>query len=288
MKKIKKSNILAFFLLALSFLFNAEGALAAERVPEYKVYAVHYGTSDSYPMPFLMYLGDATKNVPMDWSFWVIQGNGRVILLDTGCSEKMAKQWNVKGWVRSDEAIKKLNIKPEEVTDIIVSHMHWDHLNNCNIDYFPSAKIWMQKSELEFAAGEAGQNPQARIGIQKEDVLRIVKYNWEGHVKLIDGTTEIYPGITCHLFPRTHTFGSQVVLVNTASGTVVLAQDLVYRFDNIDKMTGIGTGLDMYECYKALVKVTEMASSLRLIVPGHDPNVYERWTTPGNGVAEIK
>jgi len=53
-------------------------------------------------------------------------------------------------------------------------------------------------------------------------------------------------------------------------------------------MIGIGTGLDMYECYKALVAVTEMASSLRLIVPGHDPNVYERWTTPGNGVAEIK
>jgi len=81
MKRIKKPNILAFFLLALSFLFNVGVALAAERVPEYKVYAVHYGTSDSYPMPFLMYLGDATKNVPMDWSFWVIKGNGRVILL---------------------------------------------------------------------------------------------------------------------------------------------------------------------------------------------------------------
>lgn len=290
MRRMKKSKILVLSLLMLSVLLvlNVESAFAAERVPVYKVYALHYGTTDSYPMPFLMYLGNPAQNVPMDWSVWVIKGDDRVILLDTGCNEKMAKQWNLKGWVRSDKALKKLNIKPEEITDIIISHMHWDHVNNCNIDYFPNAKIWMQRSELEFAAGEAGQNPQAGIGIQKEDVLRMVKYNWEGHVKLLDGTTEIYPGVTCHLFPRTHTFGSHVVSVNTASGNVVLAQDIVYRFENIEKMTGIGTGLDMYECYKALVAITEMASSKRLIVPGHDPNVYKRWTAPGNGVAEIK
>jgi len=290
MRGIKSISILALTLLVLMPVIspNVERAFGAEKAPEYQVYIVHYGTSDSYPMPYLMYLASAAENVPMDWAFWVIKGDDRVILVDTGCSEKMAKQWNVKGWVRSDQAIKKLGIKPDEVTDIIVTHMHWDHVNNCNLDYFPNVKIWIQKSELAFVATESGQNPQARIGIQKDDVLRMVRYNWEGRVQLMDGTTEMYPGVTCHLFPRTHTFGSQAVTVNTASGTVVIAQDLVYRFDNIEKMTGIGTGLDMYECYKALVAITKMASSKDLIVPGHDLSVYERWPTPGDGIAEVR
>jgi len=290
MRGIKSISILALTLLVLTTLItaNVERAFGAEKAPEYQVYIVHYGTLDNYPMPYVIYLASAAESTPMDMAVWVIKGHGHVILLDTGCSEMMAKQWNVKGWVRSDQAIKKLGIKPEEVTDIIVTHMHWDHANNCNLDYFPNAKIWIQKSELAFVATESGQNPQARIAIQKDDVMRMIRYNWEGHVQLIDGTAEIYPGVTCYLFPRTHTFGSQAVTVNTASGTVVLASDLVYRFDNIEKMTGIGTGLDMYECYKALVAITKMASSKDLIVPGHDSSVYERWPTPGNGVAEVK
>jgi len=290
MRGIKSISILASALLVLTSLAisSVQSAYGAEALPQYQVYIVHYGTSDSYPMPYLMYLASAEKNVPMDWAFWVIKGDDRVIVVDTGCNEQMAKQWNVKGWVRSDHAIKKLGLKPEDVTDVILTHLHWDHANNGNIEYFPNATIWMQKSELAFAATEGGQNPQARIGILKEDVLRLVRYNWEGRVQLIDGTAEIYPGITCHLFPRTHTFGSHAIAVNTASGTVVVASDLVYRFENIEKMTGIGTGLDMYECYKALVAITKMASSKDLIVPGHDLSVYERWPTPGGGIAEVK
>ena len=290
MRKINLLGILALSLvvIGLGTGISLERALAAETTPEYRVFIVHYGKSDSYPMPYLMYLASADQNVPMDWAFWVIKGNGRVILVDTGCSEKMAKLWNVQDWIRSDKAIKKIGIAPEDVTDILVTHMHWDHVNNCNLEYFPNAKIWMQRSELAFVATESGQNPQAKIGIQQADVLRMVKYNWEGRVQLMDGTTEMYPGITCHLFPRTHTFGSQAITVNTAAGTAAIASDLVYRFENIEKMTGIGTGLDMYECYKALVAITKLASSKRLIVPGHDLSVYDRWTTPGNGIAEVK
>jgi glyoxylase-like metal-dependent hydrolase (beta-lactamase superfamily II) len=287
---MRKVNIIVPCLLLLTLLLVVpfDTALAAEKNPEYTVYAINYGWSKSYPMPYLMYLAPAAENVPMDWSFWLIKGNNRIIMVDGGCNEEMAKAWNVEKWVRSDKALSRLNIKPEQVTDIIITHMHWDHVNNINIEYFPNATLWIQKSELEFAAGEGGQNPQARVGILEEDVLRMIRQNYAGKVRLLDGTTEVFPGVKCVLFPRTHTFGCQAVLVNTKYGTVVIAGDLVYRFDNIEKMTGIGTGLDMYECYKALVAITEMASSTRLIVPGHDPATYERWTTPGNGVAEIK
>ena len=259
-----------------------------KEVPIYQVYAVHYAWMPEYPAPFMMYLSEPEKKYPMDWSFWVIKGGGHIILVDTGSNEKMAEAWGLQGYKRSDQLLYKLGIKPEDVTDIILTHLHWDHAGNCKREYYPAATIWLQKVELEFAAGEGAQSDQGKIGIQEEDVLRLVKYNWDGHLKLIDGDKEVYPGINCYLAMRTHTYGSQFVSINTASGVVVLAQDLAYRFDGIDKMIPTGTGLDMYEGYKALIRIREVASSTRLVVPGHDPAVYERWTTPGEGVAEIK
>ena len=75
MRRIKTISILALTLLVLTPLIvpDMETAFAAEKAPEYQVYIVHYGTSDSYPMPYLMYLGSAAENVPMDWAFWRLE-----------------------------------------------------------------------------------------------------------------------------------------------------------------------------------------------------------------------
>jgi hypothetical protein len=52
-------------------------------------------------------------------------------------------------------------------------------------------------------------------------------------------------------------------------------------------LTAIGAGLGSYDAYRTLERILEVASSPRLIVPGHEPKVYGRWPSPGNGVAEI-
>ena len=106
-------------------------------------------------------------------------------------------------------------------------------------------------------------------------------------MKLIDGDKEIIPGIKCYLGGK-HTYGFQWVSVNTASGTTVVASDIVYMFENIETMTPIGTGQSSLEAYKTLERIKEVASSIDLVVPGHDPKVYQKWPNPGNGVAEIK
>ncbi len=95
-------------------------------------------------------------------------------------------------------------------------------------------------------------------------------------LRRIGSDKEIIPGIKCYLGGK-HTFGFQWVSVNTASGTVVLASDIVYMFDNIENMTAIGTGLSSYDAYKTLERILEVASFPSLIVPGHEPKVYETW-----------
>ena len=50
----------------------------------------------------------------------------------------------------------RAGVKPEDITDVIITHMHWDHADG--MDLFPKARIWLQKDELQYYAGEAWQS----------------------------------------------------------------------------------------------------------------------------------
>ena len=75
----------------------------------------------------------------------------------------------------------------------------------------------------------------------------MVKLNTEGHVGLVHGDAqEILPGIICHTGGK-HTHQSQYVGVNTAGGTVILASDNMYLYENMEKHTPIGETVDAVE-----------------------------------------
>ena len=83
---------------------------------------------------------------------------------------------------------------------------------------------------------------------------------------------EILAGITCYLGGK-HTYASQYLGINTAQGTVVLASDNMYLYENLDKHAPIAQTLD---------------AESRLIIPGHDPAVMTRFPNPQPGVAKIQ
>ena len=71
--------------------------------------------------------------------------------------------------------------------------MHWDHADG--MDLFPKARIWIQKDELQYYAGEAWQSRTTHGGIDPDDVLQAVKLNTQGRVGLVNGDAqEILPG----------------------------------------------------------------------------------------------
>jgi glyoxylase-like metal-dependent hydrolase (beta-lactamase superfamily II) len=104
----------------------------------------------------------------------------------------------------------------------------------------------------------------------------------------VDGDArEIIPGITVYIGGK-HTFQSQYVGVNTTSGIVVLASDNMYLYENLEKHVPISQTLDAASNLAAQERMTRIAASPRLIVPGHDPAVFVRFPLPGNGVARIR
>jgi glyoxylase-like metal-dependent hydrolase (beta-lactamase superfamily II) len=106
-------------------------------------------------------------------------------------------------------------------------------------------------------------------------------------VKLVDGDAkEILPGITVYTGGK-HTFASQYVSVRTGAGTVVIASDNAYLYENLEKGLAIAQTLDAASNLAAQARMLEIAGSAARVIPGHDPAVFERFPMPGKGVALI-
>jgi glyoxylase-like metal-dependent hydrolase (beta-lactamase superfamily II) len=260
---------------------------AAQPKPQYEVYAIRYATLPAFPVSKLVAGADPSRKIDIPTMFWLIRGGGRNILVDSGFyREQFFRQWKVADFEKPSEAVKRVGLNPEEVTDIVLTHMHWDHADG--VDLFPKARVWIQKAEFEYYTGEAWQSRRTHAGIDPQDVLALVKLNTENRVTLVDGDgREIFPGIVCHTGGK-HTYASQFLSVSTAKGTVVLASDNVYLSECLEKHMPIAGALDAASNLRAQDRMKTLASDPRLIVPGHDPAVFTKFPNPAPGVAKIE
>jgi len=256
--------------------------------PSYEVFAISYGVIPDFAVSNLVAGADRARKMDIQMMVWLLKGsNGSNVLVDTGFyRDKFFKQWTVKDFIKPSEAISKVGLKPEDISDVIITHMHWDHADG--IDLFPKAKVWIQNDEYVYYTGEAWQGKSSHGGIEPEDVLALVRLNIEGRVRLVKGDDqEAIEGIRFYIGGR-HTYASQYVSVNTKAGTAIIASDNCYLYENLDKRAPIAQTLDAASNLKAQDRMKQLASSPRLIVPGHDPAVFTRFPSPGNGVAKIE
>jgi glyoxylase-like metal-dependent hydrolase (beta-lactamase superfamily II) len=274
-------------LLFLVFTSLAIAPLAAQSKPQYEIYAIRYATLPGFPVSELVPDAGADRKLDIAMMIWLIRGNGRNVLLDSGFyHDRFFKDWHVNNFVKPSETLKPLGLKPEDITDVIISHMHWDHADG--MDLFPNARIWIQKDELQYYAGEAWQTKEAHDGIDADDVLTLVKLNTQGRVGMVDGDAqEILPGITCYTGGR-HTYASQYIGVNTSAGTVVLASDNMYLYENLEKHVPIAETLDAASNLRAQDRMKQIASRPGLIIPGHDPAVIAKFPNVAPGIAKIE
>ena len=267
--------------------FIGAGCGMGTAAPEYEVYAISYAVMPDVPISALVAGADRSRKMDIQMMFWLIKGpDGRNVLVDCGFyREKVLKQFQTRDFVKPSEAVAKAGLKAEDITDIIISHIHPDHADG--MDLFPKATVWIQKAEYQYYTGEAWQ-PGGRSQADPDDIVMLVKLNIDHRVRFVDGDNqEPIPGIKLYTGGK-HTFASQYAAVNTKSGTVILASDNVYLYENLEKHVPIAATLDAASNLKAQDRMKEIASNPRLIVPGHDPAVFTRFPTPGGGVARIQ
>jgi glyoxylase-like metal-dependent hydrolase (beta-lactamase superfamily II) len=273
----------------LMFAFVLFVAHPASSSPEYSIQAIRYADSPSDSLSDLVMGAPKEEKLDTIYAFWLIRGGGRNILFDSGFHrERWFKEWTIVNYLRPDEAVKLAGVKPEEVTDVVISHAHWDHMGG--IDLFPKATVWIQKEEFRYYTGDAWQPGGQHGGIDPEDAAELVRVNAEGRLRLVDGdNVEIFPGIRAYTGGR-HTYASQYLRVD-GNPPFVLASDSIYLWRNLTERKASAMGVfseaDLPANVKNQARMIELAGSPDRVIPGHDALQFQKFPTQGR-VAKIK
>ena len=255
--------------------------LVPPAAPNYSIQAIRYSTAPNVPVDELVVGGPKDQKVDIAMVVWLIRGGGHTILFDSGFHrDTHLKEFPMKDYLRPDEAVKLAGVQPSEVTDIVISHAHWDHMGG--LDLFPKAQVWIQKDEYRYYTMNAWQPGGDHGGIDQEDVEQLLKLNTEGRVHLINGDNiEIFPGIRAYTGSR-HTYASEYLRVD-GNPPYVLASDNVYFYLNLSAHLASATFSDGDHAANIAqqARMIQLAGSADRVVPGHDLMQFKKFPTTG-------
>ena len=274
-------------LLAFALFVSAVPVTHGE-ADKYDVYAVRFATIKAFPVSSLVAGADRARRMDIAMMIWVLKGaDGRVAIVDSGFHrDQYFRQFTVRDYIKPSDALAPLGITADGVSDIFLSHMHWDHAGG--IDLFPSARVWIQKEEYDYYTGEAWQSARTHGGIDADDVVEIVKRNTQGKVAFVRGDDDtLLAGIQFGVGGK-HTWASQFIGVRTRTQTIVLASDNMYLYENLEKHVPISQTLDAASNLRTQERMRSIASDPKFLIPGHDPAVFDRFPHVSDRIVRVE
>jgi glyoxylase-like metal-dependent hydrolase (beta-lactamase superfamily II) len=251
------------------------------------VYAVKYldysiGRADNVAIG-----GNPDDSVRNCFMVWLLKGsNGKTILVDAGYIDTATVP--NKKYVRPDIVLQRINVYPSDISDIILTHPHWDHIGG--ISLFPKAKVWMQKADFEYYVSRKWQSDGFERGFTTANIKDILKVQDEGRLNLVEGDSiELFPGIQAFTGSR-HSFNNQYLLVNANKGKnkVLLASDASWFYYNLDKLLSVPLVIDPDAYIKTLKRMKSQVSDHDFIIPGHDELVFEKFPKAAEWIVKIE
>ncbi|PWU06155.1 MAG: MBL fold hydrolase [Terriglobia bacterium] len=208
----------------------------------------------------------------LDYFVWVLRRHDCSFVVDTGFGEEAASRRGRELLRHPAEALQLLQMDAEQVTDVILTHLHYDHAGS--LDRFPRARFHLQDREMSYVTGRSMCHGLMRVPFDVENVLEMVRHVFAGRAEFHDGDAEIVPGLSLHRVGG-HSAGLQILRVWTQRGWVVLASDASHLYSQFRQgrvfpvVYNVG---DVLEGYKRLYR---LADSPDHIIPGHDPLVMK-------------
>lgn len=255
---------------------------------QWTIHVIEYARSKDQPWVDLingMYQ-DGTMDLP--FSFILAQHGDSNVLVDTGFMKSeeganFADKFGIPLWISPLRMLGELGLAAGDITDIIVSHAHFDHMGS--IGQFPRARIYLQKQELLSWHEAMALPPQfgylTQI-IDPDNLRSAFDASVEHRLTLVDGDHDnLLPGIHVRL-GLGHTMGQQFIIVETARGRLVISGDCVYSTRNLTghKHDGVYQPLNnavgsVWEQLKTMDRInTELGGDLDRLIILHDS---ERW-----------
>jgi len=252
--------------------------------PEYEVFAIRYATVHRKRSENFIAQDPHDVDMPMDYFVWVIRHQQKVFVVDTGFGEEAAKVRR-REWLRCPiSALTLLGIQPDQVQDVILTHLHYDHAGNVHL--LPNATIHVQESEVHYCCGRHMRHGLLRHPYSVDDIIEVVRGVHEDRVAFYTGNTAIAPGIEL-IHIGGHTQGLQAVRVHTERGWVMLASDATHYYANMHEASPFPIVFNVGDMLEGYATLRRYADSLDHIIPGHDPLVMKQYPAQGNPGEQI-
>ena len=165
----------------------------------------------------------ATRNL-------LLEKGEKKILVDTGMGykwdEKAKKIYDIDPQKNSIEiSLNEFNLKPEDITDVILTHLHFDHTggstkseNGKIVPAFPNAKYFVQKKNFEWAMNPSDRDKGSYIKDNFEPLYE------EGMLNLL--SDEKFDDEIDFIIVNGHTFGQQLLKISDSKNTILYCGDL--------------------------------------------------------------
>jgi glyoxylase-like metal-dependent hydrolase (beta-lactamase superfamily II) len=240
----------------------------------YDLFAIRYATFQERKAHDNFAIRDMHDGaMPLDYFVWIARQGDKTILIDTGFNADAGMRRNRLLTVAPTVALERIGIAPASITDVVVTHLHYDHAGN--LDKFPNARFHIQRREMAYATGPCMCDGFFRHPFDCEPVVQMVRFLYADRVVFHDGQGPVCPGIDVHLVGG-HSDGLQIVNVATARGPVVVASDALHFYDNMRRGNPfplLYSAGDMVEGWKTISRLVDGDASR--IVAGHDPKVAQ-------------
>jgi len=241
----------------------------------FEVFAVKYATHmRNADMNFMDPPDMHDGPMPIDYFIWLARSDKRTFIIDTGFNADTAAERGRELLRCPAESLSLLGVDANTVEDIIITHLHYDHVGN--FDLFPNAQFHLQDREMNYATGRNMRHKPFRAPMDVEHVVGMVRQVYAERVTFHDGETELVPGFSLHHVGG-HTAGLQVVRVHTRRGWVVLASDASHLYANMERTNPYPIIFREDEMLDGFETLRRLADSPDHIIPGHDPAVMDRY-----------
>jgi glyoxylase-like metal-dependent hydrolase (beta-lactamase superfamily II) len=251
---------------------------------DYEIHAIRYATMERRRSDNFVGGDPHDGPMPMDYFVWALRGEAGTFIFDTGFDETMAlkRKRNIVRPVA--EGLKAIGVAPDEVRDVVLSHMHYDHAGNH--DLFPNARYHIQDAEMQYCTGRCMCHSHLAHPFEPGDVIAMVGRVFEGRATFHVGTSEIAPGLSVHHIGG-HSRGLQVLRARTRRGWVVLASDASHYYENFEQSRPFPVADSISMMLEGYDTMNRLADSPAHIVPGHDPLVLQRYPAAQRGLEGV-
>ncbi|MCK7615134.1 N-acyl homoserine lactonase family protein [Roseibium sediminicola] len=245
----------------------------------WEVFAVKYADRNARTRKD-SFLFDDNHDQPhdMDYFLWVLRQRDEIVLVDTGYDMEEGERRGRPVRLNPAEALAPLGLSPDDITTVIVTHLHYDHAGG--LKHFPNATIHLQAAEMAYATGPCMCHGTLNAPFTADHVCEAVQRLYSGRVVFHEGGGEVREGVTVH---RTggHSKGLQVVRVLTEAGWLCLASDASHYYENFLEAKPFPIVVDLDDMLRGFKTIQALASSKDLVVPGHDPLVRQLFPVHG-------